>query len=114
MILDVIGYILLGVGSIFYLLGGLGILRMPDIYNRLQAGTKATTLGAFSFILGVGLIRPEWLLKSIIIIIFIAITNPVGSSALARAALKSGIKPVKGTNLDAYQPENDIEDGDKT
>lgn len=56
MILDVIGYILLGVGSIFYLLGGLGILRMPDIYNRLQAGAKATTLGAFSFILGVGLI----------------------------------------------------------
>lgn len=83
MILDVLGYLLIGVGSVFYFLGGLGILRMPDIYNRLQAGTKATTLGAFSFVLGIGLIRPEWLLKSIVIVAFIAITNPVGSSALA-------------------------------
>lgn len=101
-ILDIIGYILLAIGSAFYLLGGLGVFRMPDVFNRLQAGTKATTLGSFSLILGVGLIHPEWLLKTIIIVTFIAITNPVGSSALARAALKAGVKPAEGTDISEY------------
>ncbi|RKX48645.1 MAG: Na+/H+ antiporter subunit G, partial [Thermotogae bacterium] len=41
--MEIIGYILITIGSLFYLLGGLGVYRMPDVYNRLQAGTKATT-----------------------------------------------------------------------
>ena len=82
-ILDIVGYGLLSVGTFFFFLGGLGMLRMPDVFNRLQAGTKATTLGSFSVILGVGLI-----------VAFIAITNPVGSSAIARTALKKGIIPI--------------------
>lgn len=93
-ILDILGYTLVSIGAVFYFLGGLGMVRMPDIYNRLQAGTKATTLGSFSLIIGVGLINPEWLLKAIIIVFFIAITNPVGSSVIARAALKRGIVPL--------------------
>lgn len=96
-ILDILGYTLVSIGAVFYLLGGLGMVRMPDIYNRLQAGTKATTLGSFSLIIGVGLINPEWLLKAIIIVLFIAITNPVGSSVIARAALKRGIVPLIST-----------------
>jgi multicomponent Na+:H+ antiporter subunit G len=48
------GLVMLLVGSVFLFLGALGIYRMPDLYNRLQAGTKATTLGAMSTILGVG------------------------------------------------------------
>lgn len=84
--MSVIGYFLLIVGGIFYFLGGLGIFRMPDIFNRIQAGTKATTLGAFSLILGVGFLNPSWLFKTIILVIFMTITNPVGSSALARAS----------------------------
>ena len=43
-------------GAAFALLGALGLLRMPDVYNRIQAGTKAVTLGALSFLIGVGLL----------------------------------------------------------
>lgn len=102
-ILEYIGYGLVAIGGIFLFLGALGIYRMPDLYNRLQAGTKATTLGAMSLILGVGFMEPAWLIKTIIIVLFIAIANPLSSHALARAAYKAGLKPqLKNGNSDAY------------
>ncbi|MHB1484966.1 MAG: monovalent cation/H(+) antiporter subunit G [Saccharofermentanales bacterium] len=84
--------ILMVLGGVFLAIGGFGIFRMPDVLNRIQAGTKATTLGAFSLLLGVGIANPAWLLKIVLIIIFIAITSPVGSSVLARAAYKKGVQ----------------------
>lgn len=87
--LSIVGYIFITLGSAFYLLGGLGVLRMPDTFNRIQAGTKATTLGAFALLIGVGIEHPEWLLKVALIIIFIALSNPIGSSALAKATYRS-------------------------
>jgi multicomponent Na+:H+ antiporter subunit G len=92
-ILEIIGALLILVGSIFLLLGAIGIYRMPDLYNRLQAGTKATTLGAMSLIFGVGLMQPNWLFKLVIIILFIAFANPLSSHALARASYRQGKKP---------------------
>lgn len=91
--MQIIESIFLIIGGLFLALGGLGILRMPDSFNRLQAGTKATTLGAFSILLGVGLHNIEWLPKAILIIIFIAISNPIGSSILAKATYKAYQKP---------------------
>jgi len=88
--MTIVSYIFMIIGAVFLALGGLGVLRMPDVFNRIQAGTKATTLGAFSLTLGVGLANPDWLLKALLIIVFIAVTNPVGSSVLARAAYKAG------------------------
>ena len=87
-----IGYIFMIFGGVFLALGGFGVFRMPDVFNRIQAGTKATTLGAFSMLLGVGLANPAWLVKALLIIVFIAITNPVGSSVLARAAYRKDVK----------------------
>lgn len=97
--------ILMIIGAVFLAIGGFGVFRMPDVFNRIQAGTKATTLGAFSLILGVGFANPDWLLKIALIIVFIAITNPVGSSTLARAAYK---KQVAGSKL--YKDEKRGED----
>jgi multicomponent Na+:H+ antiporter subunit G len=102
-ILEYIGQGLVVLGSIFLFLGALGIYRMPDLYNRLQAGTKATTLGAMSLIFGVGLMQPEWLVKSIIIVVFIAIANPLSSHVLGRAAYKNNLKPFMKTKMDAYE-----------
>lgn len=85
------GDILILIGSLFLLLGSLGIFRMPDVYNRLQAGTKATTLGAMSLILGVGFLHEGFLLKSIALVIFIVLTNPISSSTIARASHKAGV-----------------------
>ena len=92
-IINIIGYVFLIIGALFYLLGGLGVLRMPDVFNRIQAGTKATTLGAFSVMLGVGINHPSWFLKIALIIVFIALSNPIGSSALAKASYKANDLP---------------------
>jgi len=92
--MEIVSYVFLIIGGLFYLLGGLGILRMPDTFNRIQAGTKATTLGAFAMLIGVGLFSTtlhgfDWILKIVLIIVFIIISNPIGSSVLAKATYKS-------------------------
>ena len=104
-ILEIIGAIFILIGGIFLFLGGLGIFRMPDAYNRLQAGTKATTLGGMSVILGVGLLMPGWLIKAFVLIIFIAFSNPISSHALARANYKRKNFPFLkgGKEYDAYR-----------
>ncbi len=88
-----IGDILLLIGGIFIALGSLGLLRMPDVYNRLQAGTKAATLGTLAVLLGVGFHYPHWWAKLLVIAGFVLFTNPVGSSSIARAAHMAGIEP---------------------
>ena len=85
--------LLLLVGGAFALLGALGLLRMPDVYNRIQAGTKAGTLGALCFLLGVGFLYPDWWAKLLAIAGFILFTNPVGSATIARALYLSGVRP---------------------
>ncbi len=87
--MSIVGYIFLILGSLFMTLGGLGVLRMPDTLNRIQAGTKATTLGLFSIMIGICFLEPTWTLKAVVVIIFIAISNPVGSSVLGRAVYLS-------------------------
>ena len=102
-ILEYIGMAFILIGGIFLFLGALGILRMPDLYTRLQAGTKATTLGAMSTILGVGLLHPGWFLKIAIIIIFIGVANPLSSHALARASYRKGVIPFSKNGVDKYK-----------
>ena len=102
-IINTLGYILILAGSLFLFLGALGLFRMPDIYNRLQAGTKATTLGALSTIIGVGMVETDWFLKTLIIAVFILMTNPIGSHSIARAARLSRIAINKITAQDKYQ-----------
>lgn len=86
-------YVFMSIGGLFFFLGGLGVLRMPDTFNRIQAGTKATTLGAFSILIGVAFANPSWTAKIILIIVFIAISNPIGSSVIAKATYKSNHIP---------------------
>jgi multicomponent Na+:H+ antiporter subunit G len=89
--------LLLLIGASFTLLGALGLVRMPDVYTRIQAGTKAVTLGALSLLLGIGLLYPHWWTKLLVIAILILVTNPIGSSTIARALLMAGVKPWKKT-----------------
>jgi len=85
------GIIVTGIGAVFLFLGSLGIVRFPDVYNRLQAGTKCTTSGCFLTIVGVGIMEPAWFWKSLVIAVFVLLTNPISNHALGRAARKSGI-----------------------
>jgi len=82
-------------GAFFMLIGSIGVIRLPDFFTRSHATSKSDTLGIMLIV--VGLICHEGLvlnsLKLMIIFVFIALANPVGSHALARAAFKFGIKP---------------------
>lgn len=99
------GNVLIIIGSVFLALGGLGLIRMPDVYNRLQAGTKATTLGAMTVILGSALLAPAMLTKAVLLIVFIAMANPISSSTIARSAYKAGIPLAPGSVRDDWQTE---------
>lgn len=93
--------ILLLMGAIFSFLGALGLIRMPDIYNRIQAGTKSATLGAIAIMAGIALLYPEWWTKLVCITGFLLFSSPVSSSVLARAVHRAGIKPWSHTEADA-------------
>jgi multicomponent Na+:H+ antiporter subunit G len=102
---DLIIYILLIIGVFFNFLAGFGLLRFPDVYTRLHAGTKCTTFGSI-FIIGSVIILglKMWYLGNVDgsvlaihsggALVAILLTNPTGAHALARAAHKSGVKPV--------------------
>ena len=98
--MKLLGDLFLLTGGIFMFLAALGLLRMPDVYTRLQAGTKAATLGALSILIGISFHYPSWSLKILLIAFFILLTSPVGSSTIARAAHLSGYSPVTINNED--------------
>ena len=100
---DILGNLLLLTGSLFLFSAGLGVLRMPDTYNRIQTGTKATTLGTILVLIGLAFLHPAWTLKLIILIFFVLLTNPVSSHALARAAHRIGTHETSRTVIDQLE-----------
>jgi multicomponent Na+:H+ antiporter subunit G len=98
--LGIIGGLLLVAGAAFLLLGSLGLVRMPDLYNRIQAGTKATTLGTLLTLAGAACLQPAWGLKLLLIGMFVLLTNPISSQVLARAAHRMGIGQSQQTVVD--------------
>ena len=97
---DIAGNLFLIIGSLFLFSAGLGVLRMPDTYNRIQTGTKATTLGTIMILVGLAFLHPAWTLKLIILIFFVMLTNPVSSHALARASHAIGVFETETTAVD--------------
>ncbi|MBF0219254.1 MAG: monovalent cation/H(+) antiporter subunit G [Gammaproteobacteria bacterium] len=98
--LDLIGALLLVCGTAFLFLGGVGLVRMPDTYNRIQAGTKTTTLGTLLTLLGVAFIHPDWSFKLLLIAIFLLFTNPLSSQIMARAIHRNGGDQSPLTHID--------------
>jgi len=101
--MEIIGAIITLIGALFIFLGSLGLARMPDFYNRIQAGTKASTLGTMLSLLGIGLIHLEWGGKIIILIIFVLMTNPISSHVMARAAHRIRVNLTQKTVVDKLE-----------
>lgn len=101
---EIIGMAFIVIGLIFDFFGCLGLIRLPDVYNRLQASTKCVTLGTCSILLGLFLFKGFTAsgIKAILCIVFIILTAPVSAHALARGAHKSGVKLWKGSVCDKY------------
>lgn len=90
--MEMTGAVIILLGSLIFGLSALGIIRMPDVYNRMQVGTKATTLGTIFVMVGMSFLHPEWTPKMVILLVFIVLTNPVSSHVVARGAHHSGEK----------------------
>ncbi len=103
-----ISNILFIIGAAFDLFGCLGLLRLPDVYNRLQSATKSVTLGTCSILLGL-FVRFGFTdigIKAIIAIPLLFFTSTVAAHALIRGSYKAGIKLSDKTVVDHYKELN--------
>ena len=98
---------LIAVGVVFDLLGCLGLIRLPDVYNRLQAATKSVTLGTCMILFGTFLAFgfTSGGIKALICILFVLLTSPTAAHALARGSHISGFKLWKGSKMDRLEEE---------
>lgn len=93
---DTASWILLLAGSFFVLTGGIGILRMPDVYTRSHAAGITDTLGALLIIAGLAIQSGFTLVtvKLVLILLFLLFTSPTSSHALNHTAWTSGLRPI--------------------
>jgi multicomponent Na+:H+ antiporter subunit G len=98
-----------GIGIFFDFFGCLGLLRLPDVYNRLQASTKCVTFGTIFMLVGV----LAWSgftslgVKALLCLAFILITSPTAAHAIARGAHRSRVKLWKQSVIDLYQKDKE-------
>jgi len=102
-------YLLIGVGVLFDVFGTLGLVRLPDVYNRLQAATKCVTLGTCLILLGaaVGGVPAAFAVKALLCAVFVLVTSPVGAHALARGSHLGGVKLWEKSVVDRYAEDAD-------
>jgi len=109
--IEILGLIFIMIGLAFDLFGCLGLVRLPDVYNRLQAATKCVTLGTCSILFGtflvVGFVAAG--MKALLCIVFLVLTAPVGAHAIARGAHRSGISLWPGSVVDRYAEDHEGE-----
>lgn len=101
---EAIGMAVIVTGLVFDLFGCLGLVRFPDVYNRIQASAKCITLGTCGILFGVFVCKGFTAigLKALLCMLFVLLTAPVSAHALARGAYRSGVKPWSGTVIDQY------------
>ncbi len=104
-ILEVLSWGLLCLGGAFVLIGGIGALRLPGFYTRLHAASLTDTMATILIFTGMMLQAGFSLaaLKLAAIMVFLLLTGPTASYALANAALQSGMRP-KASALDGKSP----------
>ena len=100
-------YWIIGIGLGFDLFGCIGLVRLPDVYNRAQAATKCVTLGTCMILVGTALWAFDHCgatlgVKAILCGVFIAMTSPVAAHAVCRGAYISGVRLWGGSVEDAF------------
>lgn len=103
---EIIGFVVLWIGILFDLFGCIGLVRLPDVYTRLQAATKCVTLGSCMILLSVMiLVGGSPAAKALLIVLFVLITSPTAAHVLSRASHKAGIKLWDQSVCDALEKE---------
>ncbi len=112
--IESIGMGLIYIGVAFDFLGVLGLVRLPDVYNRLQAATKCVTFGSVGILLGIFLMQgfSSFGVKALIGIVFIFLASPTAAHVISRAAHRSRIPLAKISVIDRYEEDKELkEDG---
>jgi len=101
---SIIGLVFIGLGLAFDFFGALGLVRLPDVYNRLQAATKCVTLGTCSILFGTFLIVGPTAagMKALLCMVFLLLTSPVAAHAIARGAHRAGVRLWEKSVVDKY------------
>ena len=91
---DGLSWVLISFGAIFSLIGGLGLIRLPDFYSRTHAGGLTDTLGASLLLFGLALQAPNWIVvvKLLLIVLLLYVTSPTTTHALVKAAFSRGLR----------------------
>lgn len=108
---ETLGWVFIIGGVLFNLLGCLGLVRFPDLYNRMQAATKSVTLGTCGILFGIFLLSGFDALgiKALVAVLFVIFNLPVASHALSRGSLIFGVKLWKGTIKDEFTADRGAE-----
>src|SRR5262245_29284031 len=104
--MEIIGLIVLWGGVGFCVVGVLGMVRMPDIYYRLHAAGKVSTVGLCGLLAGAAILMPSATLKLVALALFAVLTLPVCTHAIAAAAYRHGV-PMKRATRDDMAAVND-------
>jgi multicomponent Na+:H+ antiporter subunit G len=104
--LTVLGDILVIAGAVLMVLAALGVARLPDVMARLQAGTKAASLGLAFIFAGTALLHPSVpsVVKLALAMLFVFVTAPVAGHVIGRAAYRAGVRLWPGTFVDDPPP----------
>lgn len=99
---------LMVLGALFALVAAIGIVRLPDLYTRMHAASKAGTLGSGLMLLAIAInaFDTSVALRALVAILFFLLTAPLSAHLLARAAYLAGYKPTDLTKINdlAYKP----------
>ncbi|MBK8048963.1 MAG: monovalent cation/H(+) antiporter subunit G [Anaerolineales bacterium] len=99
--------VLAAIGVIFMLISAVGLVRLPDVFSRMHAAGKATTVGVSCLLLGAGVYfwNDNLLLRAVVLIALIFATSPISTSAMARAAYRTGSTRPLHLRVDEMQEE---------
>jgi multicomponent Na+:H+ antiporter subunit G len=104
-------FILVGGGSLFVLLAGVGLLRMPDLFTRMHPSSKAATLGTVLILIGVAVHFEDWAItvRAVLICLFLFLTAPVAAHIIGRAGFFSGVPLSEETAIDELSGRYDLQ-----
>jgi len=113
-IVNLLSWFFIVSGSVFVVIGAVGTLRFPDFWSRLHAASITDSAGMILLVIGMCLQAGLTLVtvKLLIIGVFLFITGPTSTHAVANAALVTGLRPPEGEGLTGAEPEPLEADGD--
>ena len=109
LLVDILSWVLIGGGGLFCIIGGVGMLRMPELFTRMHAAGIIDTAGLALLMIGLMLQAGFTLVtvKLILIVVFILYTSPMSTHALAQSALSTGIQPLLADGADNQKDKED-------